>query len=221
MHAEAEGMIAALFVETNGAYFGIPNVDPWDEARDARLYDGPWPVVAHPPCARWCRLAGLVEATRGYKRGADGGCFASALASVRKWGGVLEHPAYSAAFAAHGIAAPTGPWQRTIEGGWVCHIEQWHYGHLAKKATWLYAYGIYPPPLRWGMTPDNAVVAYVSSGGADIHRELPALVSWCGNHTKVDDGRKRLSGKAASATPQAFRDILIAMAESARVEVEA
>ena len=43
-------MIAALFVETGGVYFGLPNVDPWDEERDARLYDGPWPVVAHPPC---------------------------------------------------------------------------------------------------------------------------------------------------------------------------
>jgi hypothetical protein len=41
--------VAALFVETNGAYYGLPGVDPWDESRDARLYDGPFPVVAHPP----------------------------------------------------------------------------------------------------------------------------------------------------------------------------
>lgn len=46
-------MIAALFVETNGCYFGQPGVDPWDINRDARLYPGPWPVVAHPPCERW------------------------------------------------------------------------------------------------------------------------------------------------------------------------
>ncbi len=80
-------MIAALFVQKNGVYFGLPNVDPWDEARAARKYDGPYPVVAHPPCARWCRLAGLVEARWGHKRGEDGGCFASALANVRRWGG--------------------------------------------------------------------------------------------------------------------------------------
>jgi hypothetical protein len=49
-------MIAALYVETDGAYFGLPGVDPWDEARDARKYAGPHPVVAHPPCQRWGRF---------------------------------------------------------------------------------------------------------------------------------------------------------------------
>ena len=29
-------MIAALFVETGGCYFGVPDVDPWDEPRDAK-----------------------------------------------------------------------------------------------------------------------------------------------------------------------------------------
>ena len=46
-------MIAALYVQTGGAYYGLPDVDPWDEARDARLYAGPHPVVAHPPCGQW------------------------------------------------------------------------------------------------------------------------------------------------------------------------
>ena len=44
-------MVAALYVEKGGVYYGLPGVDPWDEERDARLYDGPWRVVAHPPCA--------------------------------------------------------------------------------------------------------------------------------------------------------------------------
>lgn len=48
-------MIAALFVAVGGGYFGLPDVDPWDAERDARLYAGPWPVVAHPPCERWGR----------------------------------------------------------------------------------------------------------------------------------------------------------------------
>ena len=130
--------VAALFVSSPGPYIGLPDVDAWDVSRDARRYAGPWPVVAHPPCARWCLLAGLVEARYGIRRGDDGGCFAAALAAVRTWGGVLEHPAYTEAFHAYGLPAPAsaGGWQRVICGGWVAHVEQGHYGHQARKATW-------------------------------------------------------------------------------------
>lgn len=190
-------MISALFVHTDGIYYGLPNVDPWDESRDARRYSGPNPVVAHPPCSRWCRLAGLVEARWGHKRGDDGGCFESALNSV-----VLEHPAYSDAWSAFDLPKPSrhGGWQRGMCGGWSCHVEQMRYGHPAKKATWLYAFGTDLPALQWGSTLDA---------------ESTALVSWCGNHTNKFDKRKRV-GKAAAATPIEFRDVLIAVAESAR-----
>lgn len=112
-------LIAALFVQTGGTYFGHDWIDQWDEVRDARKYAGPYPVVAHPPCSRWCRLAGLVEARWGHKRGDDGGCFASALRSVRTYGGVLEHPAYSDAWKAFGLAKPdrNGGWTHTHTAG--------------------------------------------------------------------------------------------------------
>jgi len=194
-------MIAALFVQRNGCYFGLDGVDPWDEARDARRYPGPHPVVAHPPCSRWCRLAGLVEARWGHKRGDDGGCFASALSSVRRLGGVLEHPAYSDAWAAHGLLAPLrGGWSVADDvGGWTCHVEQGRYGHVAKKATWLYTIGVDLPSLDWGRQPDGA---------------SSARVSWCGNKTRSDEKRPRVGKAAASATPPAFREILLTMARS-------
>ena len=142
-------MIAALYVQTGGVYFVLPNVDPWDTQRDARRYAGPWPVIAHPPCSRWCRLAGSVEARWCHRRGEDDGCFA-ALQAVRRWGGVLEHPAYSDARLKFDLPPPPPEgWQRGICGGWSCQVEQSRYGHRAKKATWLYAYGINPPSLRW------------------------------------------------------------------------
>jgi hypothetical protein len=194
-------VIAALFVETNGIYYNRPNVDPWDEARDARLYEGPWPVVAHPPCARWCRLAGLVEARWGHKRGDDGGCFASALKFVRQFGGVLEHPAYSDAWKKFNLPVPASEgWTRDFCGGWSARIEQVKYGHVAKKATWLYAFGVELPSLRWGKTAD---------------RESAAVVSWCRNHTNKFDVRQRIGKKKAAATPPDFAEVLIAMAESA------
>ncbi len=214
-------MIAALFVAKGGCYYApelAGKVDPWDEARDARLYPGPHPVVAHPPCARWCRLAGFVEKVHGYKRGDDGGCFRAALEAVKRWGGILEHPAYSDAFAAHGITPPLrGGWQRSFDGGWVCHVEQWHYGHPAKKATWLYAFGVDPPPLIWVTTPDTAMTAFVSDGGGRFKRGKTAPVSWCGNKTKDGgENRRRLGDKEAKATPPAFRDLLLSIARSAR-----
>jgi hypothetical protein len=89
--------IAALYVATNGPYYGLDGVDPYDEQRDARLYAGHHPVVAHPPCQRWGKMfAGSpsVIAKTGIRKikGDDGGCFASALDAVRRFGGVLEHP---------------------------------------------------------------------------------------------------------------------------------
>lgn len=197
-------MIAALFVQRGGAYFGLPDIDPWDEQRDARLYQGTAPVLAHPPCARWCRLAGLVQARWGLKIGDDGGCFASALANVRRCGGVLEHPAYSLAWTAYGLPKPDrkGGWVQGICGGWSCHVEQIHYGHRARKATWLYVHGINPehlPDLAWG--PGSEPELYVSS---------------C---SKIGDGSfiRRRSGKLmsqreASATPASFKVELIRLA---------
>ena len=194
-------MIAVLFADRTGIYAGRPDVDLWDEAHDARLYTGPWPVVAHPPCARWCRLAGLVEARWGHRRGEDGGCFAAALAAVRAFGGVLEHPAYSDAWAAHDLPLPQphGGWQRGLCGGWSAHVEQGRYGHAAKKATWLYCYRTSLPSLIWGSVPDAS---------------SRALVSWCGNHVRSGERRPRLRSREASATPPAFAEVLLAMARS-------
>lgn len=197
----AEQVVAALFVDPNGCYAGLPGVELWDEARDARLYPGPHPVVAHPPCSRWCRLAGLVEARWGHKRGEDGGCFESALRSVRRWGGVLEHPAYSDAWLVFDLPPPLSHgWQRGICGGWSAHVEQGRYGHPAKKATWLYAYGAKQlPSLEWGADPDV---------------KSKALVSWCGNHVKSGEVRPRVGKARAAATPVLFRDILLSLARA-------
>ena len=188
--------IAALFVQTNGCYFGLPDVDPWDKARDARKYDGPHRVIAHPPCSRWCRLSGLVEARWGHKKGDDDGCFEAALSAVRRWGGVLEHPAYSDAWHAFGLPIPlrSGGWQRGFCGGWSAYVEQSRYGHQAKKATWLYAFGVDLPSLRWG-----------------FNSESKALVSWCRNHTKNSDIRPRVGKDVAASTPVEFRNLLISM----------
>jgi hypothetical protein len=197
-------VIAALFVAKGGVYFGVRYIDPWDQSRDARLYDGPYPVVAHPPCERWGRYwSGGPSAKVRRVKGSDEGCFAAALYAVRVFGGVLEHPEASHAYAAFGLTRPpkSGGWVRAIDG-WTCCVEQGHYGHPARKATWLYVWGGQKPgDLIWG-----------SSTGVRLDE---------GFHSKAERdaaraaGRrpiKRLSKAENIATPLAFRDALISLA---------
>lgn len=191
-----ERMIAALFVATGGGYFGLASVEPYDETRDARTYAGPYSVVAHPPCARWCQLAFINQKRYGHRVGDDGGCFRSALASVRRWGGVLEHPARSYAWPAFDLPVPPkSGWARTLCGGWVTEVSQAAYGHRARKLTWLYAFGTELPALNWSRP------------------EPTAQVSFCKNHG--NSPLPRLSKREAAATPVAFRDLLLSIARSA------
>lgn len=190
--------VAALFVMPSGCYVDLPHVDAWTKERNALNYSGPYPVVAHPPCQLWGAMA-VVNYTRWggehNKPGNDGGCFAFALKAVREWGGVLEHPAKSRAFRAHGLLAPSGiGWQRTIDGGWVCEVWQSAYGHRANKATWLYYVGKQSPcPLRW---------------------ERPIGAYQVGFHDQRGKAANKptLSKTEANATPLAFRDDLLKLA---------
>jgi len=135
-----------------------------------------------------------------YPGGNDGGCFASALASVRRCGGVLEHPAGSHAWAHYDIdrpwSAPPG-WYYNMgphDGPeWVCEVWQSAYGHRARKRTWLLYCGKRPPfELNWAREPGT-------------HQ-----VGW------FDRAKPTLSKCEASATPEAFARELIRLAEWSR-----
>ncbi len=205
--------VAALFVASKGVYASLPDVELWDEARDARLYDGPYPVVAHPPCERWGRYwHGGPSARVKRLKGSDGGCFLAALEAVRRFGGVLEHPAASSAWESFGLKTPprAGGWiVADWRGGWTCCVDQQHYGHRAQKATWLYAVDADLPSLQWGK----------SSGGVRLDE---------GFHSAAERRRaqrtgicQRLSKQQRMATPIPFRDVLLTMARSVRQEAAA
>ena len=205
-------MIAALFVQRGGCYWDLPGVEPWDVERDARLYAGPWPVVAHPPCERWGRYwFGGPSAKVRRTKGADGGCFMSALASVRRWGGVLEHPEASSAWRAFGLNAPPkhGGWVNAdFLGGWTCCVEQGHYGHRARKATWLYVFGATPPLLRWGPSGKRARMDVGFHSAEERRRATRTGIC------------QRLSRGQRLATPVPFRDLLLSIARTVRPRAE-
>jgi len=203
-------MIAALFVERGGAYCGIDGVDPWGEARDARTYVGPWPVVAHPPCQRWGRFwHGSPRKPHQFTKGDDGGCFAAALAAVRRWHGVLEHPAHSHAWDAHSLPWPPAEgWQMDVHGGWCCRVEQGFYGHSARKASWLYAVGCDLPSLRWGEGEQRLDPVMLERHGYEKARRV-GLVAMAGGKRKTE---------IRNATPIPFRDLLLSIAASAILE---
>jgi hypothetical protein len=211
-------MIAALYVEKGGAYFGLPDVDPWDEARDARLYAGPWPVVAHPPCQRWGKLwAGQplhIKRTGERKvKGDDAGCFAAALAAVRCWGGVIEHPWQSHAWPHFNLNTPprTGGWiAADFHGGWTCCVEQGRYGHYARKPTLLLAYDCDLPELDWGHSAARLDPAVVARMGLKRAKRLGEV----GGRGGGTNSTPRIH------TPPAFRDLLLGIARS-RVSVAA
>jgi len=136
--------VAALYVEPRGVYFDLGTwglCDPWDARRDADTYQGAAPVVCHPPCGPWSRFRGL--ATRQKKEPA-----LVAVKTVRRVGGVLEHPAASKLWEAAELPPPGAPPDQW--GGRTWAVDQADWGHASSKPTWIYAVRTadpaFPPP---------------------------------------------------------------------------
>jgi hypothetical protein len=193
--------VAALFVRSDGLYPALCAVAlDGTPGKDAREYAGPYPVVAHPPCARWGNLWWSARHL-GKGLGDDDGCFAAAVASVRRWGGVLEHPAGSRAWPRFGLVKPSkgGGWTRSPDAPreYTTEVYQRNYGHRAHKRTWLVYVGDAPPTdLDW--SPPAAPEAYVTADRPMA--ELRAL------------GIRLMGRTEREATPPAFAEALLRLA---------
>lgn len=205
-------MIAALFVRTNGCYFGLPGVEPWDKKRDARQYRSGNPIVAHPECQRWGKMyfgqpLAISKGAEKKKLGDDGGGFKSALDNVRRCGGVIEHPKGSHAWKHFNLPIPdaNGGWTQPDDfGGRSCCVEQGRYGHYARKPTYLYAVGIDFIELDWGVSEPKYDPAYVARVGLKKAKRLGEVGAKGGGK----DSAIRIG------TPIPFRDLLLDMARS-------
>jgi hypothetical protein len=211
--------VAALYVQTGGCYFGLDDVDAWDEQRDARKYDGPWPAVSHSPCPRWGKMwfgQPLTVKKTGIRKvlGDDDGCFDHSLKTVRKYGGVIEHPWQSHAWPYFGLNTPPreGGWiTADFEGGWTCCVEQGRYGHYARKPTMLYVVVDDPnslPLLDWGIGKPRYDPVVIERMGLKRAKRLGEVGARGGG----TDSAPRIH------TPLPFRDLLLSIARSAKAE---
>lgn len=207
-------IIAALYVQKNGCYFGHTDIDPWDEERDARKYNGPYPVIAHPPCQRWGKMwfgSPSYVARTGIrkKKGDDGGCFEAALNVVRQYGGVLEHPYSSHAWPHFGLNKPprTGGWIKADHyGGYTCCVEQGRYGHWIRKPTYLLAYKTDLPELDWGISKPVYSQSAIDKYGIEKVKKMGEIGTRGGG---VDSPQRIM-------TPEPFKKLLVSLAKSVK-----
>lgn len=190
-------MIAALYIDAaRGPYGAIPGVDCWGVDRDATTYAGPWPVVAHPPCGHWGRYS--------HKAHDDGHTGPIAVAQVRRWGGVLEHPRHSKLWRECGLPRP-GELPDEF-GGYTVEVAQRDWGHRADKPSWLYIVGGTLPPMPPPQPP------------RDVWTPSRRLL----DPARLDNARPRgargvlecLSKNQRHLTPPAFAEWLIKLASS-------
>lgn len=182
--------VAALYVDPNGPYPKLEGVECWDESRDARGYEGPHPVVAHPPCAPWSRMRWLCK-NRSEKRD----CAIRAITQVRNNGGVLEHPESTALWSALGLPRPG----KSDQWGSTWYVRQVSWGHQCVKPTWIYVVGV----------SDDAVRAGLRFGGNPTH----CVCSGPGQLVKLPVAHATMR----SRSPLAFAEWLVSLARVSKV----
>lgn len=191
--------VAALYVDHLGPYPKLPAVDCWDIKRDARSYDGPDPVVAHPPCGPWSKLRHLCNAATL----ATADCAPRALEQVRKFGGVLERPTNSrlwkhdAELARHTPRFRCGYVDRF--GGYCMTVRQVEWGHCCDKPTWLYLVGVPVTALTFPPMPGREPTHCVCTGPRQLKR-LPVA-----------------SKQLKRRSPPLFAEWLVSLARASRV----
>lgn len=145
-------MITVLFARKDSIYKSFPDLDVYDIFRDARTWRGGNSVIAHPPCRAWGQLRHFAKPRADEKQLAQ---FSVDL--IRKYGGVLEHPARSTLWQAAGLPPPG---KFDAFGGFTFPIFQSHFGHRAEKKTFLYIVGMNPrhlPAIPFSLAPASHV----------------------------------------------------------------
>jgi hypothetical protein len=160
--------IAALYVRDGSTYSQILGVDCWPRSRDARLWPGGAPAIAHPPCRAWGKYKSWAKPDPGERELAP-----FAVQQVRRNRGVVEHPVGSALWSELALPLPGDPpddW-----GGYSVCINQADFGHRGLKPTLLYCVGVTLPPVPCAR---SAVVPVEKMGRPERERTPILLAVW-------------------------------------------
>jgi len=184
--------VAVLYVDPRGPYPKMPGVDWYDEARNAEMFPGGMPVVAHPPCGPWGRL-------KHFAKHDDPRLAIDAVHVVREVGGVLEHPADSSLWRAMDLPRPGDP--ADCFGGRTVAVNQCDFGHVTRKRTWLYMVGV----------PDEALET------PEPREPTHSICNGNGQRLKGGTVRRRATSAEARRTPPDFARYLVKLARSVKL----
>ncbi|QLE85576.1 hypothetical protein FLM48_11100 [Shewanella sp. Scap07] len=126
--------VAVLFARADSIYKSFSGCDVYDINRDALNFNGGLPVVGHPPCRAWGKLRHFAKPVEGEKELAF-----FCVDQIRLNGGVLEHPKHSKLWDEYNL--PNGT-EVDEYGGFSLNVDQFWWGHKARKETKLYICGV-------------------------------------------------------------------------------
>lgn len=148
-------MTTVLFTRKNSVYKKL-GCNCYDETRNALLFTGHESVICHQPCRAWAKLKGQAKPRPDEKETAH-----FSIRTVRKNGGIVEHPIYSELWKYYGIR----PGQ--YDGyGILYPISQKWFGHRAEKLTGLYIVG-YPELIQFPYTMEQPITTVENMGKAE------------------------------------------------------
>ena len=154
----------ALFTRTDSIYKKKSHWDAYDQNRNALTYNGNNPVVCHPPCRTWGKLAHLASKAKAN----ESNLALWSIDKIRSVGGILEHPDGSKLF---GKFLPDVNTFNDNFGGFTILVDQYDFGHVAHKMTKLYFCGLKHTQLPT-LPPKDTSLHYCEKG---------KLRSICGN----------------------------------------
>ena len=178
--------IPVLFVNEKTVYSQL-DCDCWDEKRNAVKISSRLAGVYHPPCRTWGRLRSFANFHPG-----EHWLAVWAIIRIRKYGGVLEHPAGSTLWKLMCLPLPGSGYDSF--GGFSVKINQHDFGFECEKNTWLYICGIDVNLLPVQPLNFNAITHTISS-------------------SKIKSGKKEISKNKRASTTIILAAYLVQIAE--------